>query len=74
MLFIVPALGSEPPVSMAISSAEGTASLRATWRARQSEGTTSKPTPEITATPRWRASASRAKLASKTGISPVMSR
>jgi hypothetical protein len=49
-------------------------SLRCSSAARQSEGTTSKPTPGMSATFAARASASRAITASITSISPVMSR
>jgi class 3 adenylate cyclase len=56
----------------AISWASG--SRRFKCAARQSLGATSKPTPGSSITPRALASASRAARASKTSISPVMSR
>ena len=62
----------EPPYARVRRHAPGSLSFRCT--ARQSEGTTSKPAPGRSITPRSRASASRAASASKTATSPVMSR
>src|ERR1019366_3817583 len=72
IVFIIPARDLKPRNASVSDVAPGNASDRAF--ARQSEGTTSNPVPGRTGIPDFFASASRAKAASKTSTSPVMSK
>ena len=69
----VPRLTPPPPVNASSSSCPPV-SASCNRAARQSVGTTSKPTPGITMTPAAFAAACLARHASNTTISPVMSR
>jgi len=65
---------SDPEADSASSSRVAEGSRDSRWAARQSVGTTSKPAPGNSVTPAFSASRSRSAAASRTSISPVMSR
>ncbi len=74
IVFCVPRLIAALSEAKARTSSVASGSATARWAARQSLGTTSKPTPGRSATPASRACSPRARTFSKTAISPVMSR